>query len=147
MNIKQNFRNYFFFYTLVGAVFLAGVFSYGRFMIRRDYMVGYEGSCDPAVSDVNKCFQGCDDDACTKVHYYSKMLKYAPDLRRECGEDITGCESANACLSDDRQCSVTYCNPEVKEDTCATETDIQKNQDSINEELPQDNILINNVNL
>jgi hypothetical protein len=146
MDIKQTFRNYFFSYTIIGFIFLAGVLSYHRFITRQDYMVSYEGICDPIVN-ITKCFQGCDDDACTEVHYYSKMLKYAPDLHRECGEDITDCESANLCLPGDRQCSVTYCNPEVKGDTCAMETDSQKNENDTNEESIQNNESVNNVNL
>lgn len=114
MDIKQNFRNYFFFYIIVILIFCAGVFSYHRFMIKQDYIVGYEGTCDP-VSNTNKCFEGCDDDACAEKHYYSKMVKYASDLYKECGEDITDCESANSCLPGDHDCSVVYCNPEAKD--------------------------------
>lgn len=135
MDIKQKIRNHFFFYTLVTLIFIVGVFSYCRFMIRQNYMVGYEGVCDPAV---NKCFAGCYDDACTEKYYYAKMVKYAPDLYEECGEDITDCESANVCLPDNRDCSVTYCNPEVEGDTCATETNIQNDND-VEEESSQNN--------
>ena len=135
MDIKQKMRNHFFFYILVALVFMAGAFSYYRFMIRQDYMVGYEGVCDPAE---NKCFVGCDDDACTGEYYYSKMVKYAPDLYKKCGEDITDCESANLCLPDDRDCSVTYCNPEAEGDNCATEESIQNDND-IEEESSQNN--------
>lgn len=128
MDIKQKIRNNFFFYTLSALIFIVGVFSYYRFMIKQDYMVGYEGVCDPAIN-ANKCFIGCDDDACTEEYYYSKMIKYAPDLYRECGEDITDCELANLCLPDDRECSVTYCNLEVKDNTCATEISTQNNNE------------------
>jgi hypothetical protein len=150
MDIKQNFRNHFFFYTLATLIFVVGVFSYHRFIIRQDYVVGYEGVCDPVIN-TNKCFAGCDDDACTEKYYYSKMVKYAPDLYKECGEDITDCESANSCLPGDRDCSVIYCNPEAEGDTCATETDTQNNNDgteeeSLQEESPQNNE-INNTNL
>lgn len=133
MNIKQNFRNHFFSYTLVALVFIVGVFSYYRFMARQDYVVGYEGVCDP-VANANKCFEGCGDDACTEKYYYSKMVKYAPDLYEECGEDITDCESANSCLPNDRECSVTYCNPEVEGDTCATETTTQNDNNDTDTE-------------
>ncbi len=118
MDIKQNFRNHFFFYIVAVIIFMTGAFSYYRFMINQDYIIGYEGVCDPA-KDMNKCFKGCDNDDCTEVHYYSKMVKYAPDLYRECGDNIINCESASSCLSDDRYCSVAYCNSEVNGDTCA----------------------------
>ena len=78
-NKYTHFRNHFFLFTLVIVISMVGIFSYYRFMIKRDYMVGYEGVCDPAVN-TNKCFEACDDDACTEKHYYSKMVKYAPDL-------------------------------------------------------------------
>lgn len=129
MNIKRNFRNHFFFYAIVTSIFIVGVFSYHRFMNKQDYMVGYEGVCDPAV-DANKCFEGCDDDACTEKYYYVKMVKYAPDLYKECGEDITDCESANLCLPSDRDCSATYCDPEVGGDTCAVEINTQNETDN-----------------
>jgi hypothetical protein len=101
-------------------------------------MVGYEGVCDP-VLNIGKCFEGCSDDACTEKYYYSKMVKYAPDLYKECGEDITDCEFANACLSDDRDCSVTYCNPEVESDTCAAEVNTQSDGGISGEESSQTN--------
>ena len=138
MNIKQNLRNHFFFYIIVLLIFVVGIFSYRRFMIKQDYMVGYEGVCDPAVN-TSKCFEGCDDDACTEKHYYLKMVKYAPDLYKECGENITDCESANACLPDDRECFATYCNPEIKDDTCASEINNENSEDITGEESLQNN--------
>lgn len=138
MNIKQNLRNHFFLYVIVTLIFIVGVFSYHRFMIKQDYLVGYEGVCDPTVN-TNKCFEACDDDDCTEKHYYLKMVKYAPDLYKECGEDITDCESASLCLSDDRDCSAVYCNPEVEGDTCATETNTQDGEGVTKEEPVQNN--------
>ena len=138
MNINQNFRNHFFLYVIVTLIFIVGVFSYHRFIIKQDYIVGYEGVCDPAVN-TSKCFEACDDDACTEKHYYLKMVKYAPDLRKECGEDITDCESANSCLPDDHDCSAVYCDPEVEGDTCATETNAQNDEDVTKEEPVQNN--------
>lgn len=131
MDIKQNFSDHFFFYILTILVFLSGIFSYNRFIVKQDYRVGYEGICDP-TTNINKCFIGCDDDACTEEYYYSKMVKYAPDLYGECGEDITDCEGANFCLPSDRDCSVTYCNPEVEGDNCAMEENNQGSMDDTN---------------
>lgn len=131
MNIKQKISNFFFLYTLGILILIASIFSYYRFMIKQDYLVGYEGVCDP-VANVNKCFVGCDDDACAEKHYYSKMIKYAPDLYKKCGEDITDCESAKLCLPDDHDCSITYCNPDVKDDTCAVEINTQNNENNTN---------------
>lgn len=138
MDIKQKIRNHFFFYILVAIIFIVGIFSYRRFMIKQDYVVGYEGICDPATN-INKCFEGCNDDACTEKHYYLKMVKYAPDLYKECGEDITDCEAASACLSGDNNCIETYCNPDDKSDTCATEINTQNDKDNAEEESSQNN--------
>jgi len=139
-NKHTHFRNHFFLYIIVLLIFVIGVFSYCRFIIKHDYVVGYEGVCDLAIN-TNKCFAGCNDDACTEKYYYSKMIKYASDLYKECGEDITDCEAANSCLQGDRDCSVVYCNSEVDGDACATETDIQNSKDDIEEETSQEESL------
>lgn len=150
MDIKQKIFDNFFLYIIVALVFVAGVFSYYRFLIKQDYVVGYEGVCDLAIN-TNKCFVGCNDNACTEKYYYSKMVKYSRDLYRECGEDINDCEAANSCLPDDLYCSETYCNSEVDGNACATEADIQNNKGSAKEgssqEEPVQNNEINNANL
>lgn len=138
MDIKQKINNHFFLFTLVTLILIVGVFSYRRFIIKQDYMVGYEGACN-SVENKNKCFVGCDDDACAEKHYYLKMVKYAPDLYGECGKDITDCESSSSCLPDDQDCSVTYCNPEIKDDTCAVETSTQNDKNDVSEQSPQNN--------
>lgn len=130
---KKYFDNHFFFFILVILVIIAGFFSYYRFMVKNDYVVGYEGVCDSATE---KCFIGCNDDACTDKYYYTKMQKYAPDLYTECGKDITDCEAASICLPDDRKCSVTYCNSEIDgSDVCSV----------VGESLENNNI--NNTNI
>jgi len=92
--------------VIISMIFIFTGFSYYRFMVSRHYFVGYHGRCD---SSTGKCFMSCEDDACNKVDYYSEMQKYEPDLYRECGENITNCELANECLSNDQDCSITYC--------------------------------------
>ena len=92
--------------------------SYVRFVLTHDYMVAYEGACDPAVG---VCFIGCEDDGCTKPYYYAKVEKYAAVLYVQCGGDITDCAAANACLPlNDRKCSVIYCDPEADGEACET---------------------------
>jgi hypothetical protein len=113
----MNFRNHILSYVLVPLVIIVGIFSYFRFIVNNDYVVGYQGACDPATG---KCFVSCEDDACTKQSYYAEIQKYAPDLYRECGKDITDCEAASKCLPEDRKCSVTYCNKDIKGDVCQT---------------------------
>jgi hypothetical protein len=138
-----NIRNHLFF-ILIPIIIVVGYFSFNRFLIKHDYIVSYEGTCDPIVS---KCFVGCEDDSCTTKYFYSKIQKYAPDLYNQCGKDITDCEQANVCIPSDRVCSITYCNPEVDGDICSeilTEETINDTEFSSTE----DNLLpINNKNL
>jgi hypothetical protein len=105
-------------YILIVLVVILIAVSYYRFMVAHDYMVAYEGSCDPQTS---KCFVGCDDDACTSKHYFAKIQKYAPNLYAQCGADITDCEEANRCLPHgDQRCSVTFCDSAIDGSTCET---------------------------
>jgi hypothetical protein len=95
-------------------------------MIKHDYIIGYNGSCDPALG---KCFMSCDDDACAKPDYYSEIRKYEPDLYNECGKDITDCKAADVCLPSDHKCSITYCDKETSDNDniCQTPIDTQIN--------------------
>jgi hypothetical protein len=112
---NKHFQNYFLIYFLVISTVIVGSISFYRFMVKGDYIVGYEGECSPGAGS---CFTGCEDDACTQTYYYTLMKKYAPDLYRECGADITDCDDASICLPDDRDCSVTYCDDNASNDTC-----------------------------
>ena len=104
-------------YIIIPMIFVVIIFSYYRFMVSHNYIVGYHGRCD---SSTGKCFMSCEDDACDKVDYYSEMQKNEPDLYRECGEDITNCELANECLPSDHNCSITYCDDKTsnKDNPC-----------------------------
>jgi len=110
-----HFHDHILSYVLIFLIVTVGVFSYYRFMVKHDYVVGYQGVCDPATG---KCFMSCEDDACTKIDYYSNMLKYEPDLHKECGNDISNCDAASVCLPGDRKCSISYCNREIDGDIC-----------------------------
>lgn len=119
--IKNFFKKHMFFFVLSSLLIISGFVSFYRFVIERDYIAGYEGECDPAVSS---CFVGCDDDECTEKYFYTKMTKYAPDLYSECGKDITDCESASLCLSSDRKCSIAFCDPTIDGvDSCSSSED------------------------
>lgn len=111
----MHFRDYILLYTLVPLIVGLGVVSYVRFIVNHDYIVAYEGRCDPAIES---CFIGCEDDACTTTYYYAKVQKYAADLYAQCGKDITGCEAASMCFSDDRQCSITHCDVATDGEAC-----------------------------
>ena len=141
--------NNFFSLVLLFAVIVVVFLSYNRFIVRQDYIVGYEGNCDPATES---CFVGCEDDECTSEYYYTKMQKYEPDLYAECGADITDCEEASVCLPNDRDCSKTYCDSETSEEECAfgiiefdTQDEEQKQVELSTEEPLQDNIDNSNI--
>ncbi len=104
------------FVIFVVFVILSSSTSYYRFVVLDDYLVSYEGECDPYEQI---CFIGCEDDECTSEYYYSQVEKYAPNVFEQCGEDITDCENAYVCLpEDDEKCNITFCNPEFNDDAC-----------------------------
>jgi hypothetical protein len=151
MNIKKiitHLRNHFFFYTTALLVVAFSISSYSHFIANNNYLIKYEGACDPITQ---KCFVGCEDEACTNEYYYTKMQKYEPDLYAECGADISDCENASVCLSNDRDCSITYCDNKTKteDETCTSSPDIQNNENNIDftteKFLQNDNI--NNKNI
>lgn len=112
----MRFRDDILLYALVPlTVLLIGASSI-RFFIAHDYMVSYKDACDPAV---HSCFIDCKDDGCTEKDYYAKIQKYAADLYKQCGENITNCEAAGVCLQqNDRGCSITYCDPKIDGKAC-----------------------------
>jgi hypothetical protein len=113
----MKFRDDILFYVLVLLVIACVGYSYFRFVVTQDYVVEYEGVCDPAT---HECFKGCPDDACTDPYYYDTVRRSAVDLFAQCGKDITNCSAANTCSpQNDRSCSITYCNPQAG-DVCKT---------------------------
>ena len=117
MSLKQHLHDHIFPYVLVLFIIIAAYMSYDRFIVRGDYLVSYEGTCDPLKEN---CFIGCNDDACTDTYYYRVMEKYAPDLEAECGKDITDCETANRCLPSDTLCTIKYCTQGSDRGECET---------------------------
>lgn len=113
---KQHFFDHFFFYILAIFIIITTVAAYYRFMVSYDYIVSYEGSCNP---EENVCFTGCEDEECSEVYYYSFIQKYALDLYEQCGKNITDCEEANICLENDSDCSITYCDLEMDGESCS----------------------------
>jgi len=112
----MKFKKYVLVYSILPLLILLVGSSYLRFMVNHDYMVAYEGECDPVT---NICFVGCEDDECATEYYYSQVLKYAPNLLGQCSNDITDCDSANICLNEDEgRCSITYCDPDFDGDVC-----------------------------
>lgn len=127
----RHFRNSIFFYIIVLSIISIGVVSYYRFIVNNDYIVSYEGSCDPVTEN---CFKGCEDETCTEEYYYTNVQKYAADLYAQCGGDITECEAAAMCFSGDRNCTVEYCDLEKDGELCETITEVPEISESATSE-------------
>lgn len=127
MNISY-LRNHILSTILTFVFVLISAASFYKFYIREDYVVAYEGSCDPAQSS---CFVACSDESCAEKIYFSKHKKYKADLYKECGEDITNCAAADFCTPTDRECSIEYCTQEnvdiANNETCSNTSDIIPN--------------------
>ena len=117
MKFKENIL----LYILLPLFTLTVCASYLRFVIKNDYVVAYEGTCDEVTET---CFTGCSDDNCTEPYYFSKVQKRAVDIESECGADISDCEAASICLpKTDKNCSVTFCDVTVDGDSCEAITE------------------------
>lgn len=133
------FRQHFFSVTLVTLLVLIAIASYMRFMVLNDYVVAYEGDCDPYTES---CFIGCEDDECTEEYYYATIQKYAPNVEAQCGPDITDCDTAYECQPEDGDhCEITYCDPATDgEEACETltEADLEETLDEEVENVDED---------
>ena len=124
MKIGSHFRQHFFRYILILLTVAAVFSSYTRFVVDKDYLVSYEGVCDPGRET---CFIGCEDEECIEQYYYSKIEKYAQDLYAQCGKDTMGCEASNRCLPNDRECSIMYCDIELDGEDCEIDSEGELN--------------------
>lgn len=111
MNLRKNFL----IYTILPLLILAGASSYYRFMVTNDFLVSYEGICDPVTES---CFVGCEDDTCENVYYYTLIERDAADLVNKCGDNISNCEESNSCIATERSCSITYCDQVLDTGLC-----------------------------
>lgn len=122
MHLKNNFL----IYSILVLTIIAASASYYRFMVLGDYIVSYEGPCDP---ETESCYVDCEDEECTTEYYYTVIERNAAEIFEKCGEDITDCDAAYECQSDAAECSITYCDPEYDgEDVCVALSD---NSDSL----------------
>ena len=126
-----HFRDHILSYVLVPLLLLTIGASYYRFMIAYDYLVRYEGDCDPYTSS---CFQYCEDDACTEPFYFAWVTRHADTLRKLCGDnDPLSCEAAFTCSENETKCEITYCDAEIDSGACETltENDLEPSTESI----------------
>jgi hypothetical protein len=118
----MNFKKKILTYTIIPLIIFTAAVSYYRFVVISDFMVSYEGECDP---EIESCFVDCADDECSEEYYYTEITRHHNEIESLCGEDITDCEAANSC-QESEECEILYCDPETDEDAC--------------EEINQDNL-------
>lgn len=111
----MHLKRYFLLYTLVLLTIFLIAGSYYRFMVAHDYLVYYEGECDPYTE---QCFLYCEDEECSEPSYYTEVVRKAYAVMSLCGEDITECESASFCGESEADCEVTYCDSSIEENEC-----------------------------
>jgi len=102
-------------WVLIPLLILAGGASYYRFMDSTDYLVNYEGACDPNTAH---CYVDCADAECSEEYYYTIVERHARDIEALCGPDVSDCEAASTCTVSEKACSVTYCDPVTEADSC-----------------------------
>jgi len=100
-------------FTILPLLVFSITFSYIRFIQEKDYLVGYDATCDPLS---HSCYVRCEDDECLEPEYFAFAERYASRLHTLCGDDISQCEAANACGSTEEGCSITFCDEETE--TC-----------------------------
>lgn len=123
----MHFKKYFFSYAvLILLIFLLAA-SYTRFMVQNDYLVAYEGDCDPLTES---CYLYCEDEDCSEPFYYTIIERHADEILTLCGTDVTLCDDAYYCDDSVEYCEIYYCNPVLDgEDACdsLSEDDYQEN--------------------
>jgi len=115
----MQFKKHLLLFIIVPLCAIAVTLSFYRFIVAGDYIVEYEGECDPITES---CFMMCADEDCLETYYYTQIQKRAADVYAECGPDVTDCADAQLCLPSDTDCSVTYCSPDsaLPDQACET---------------------------
>jgi hypothetical protein len=110
--MRMNWRSHLLLLICIPLLLLAMAATYYRFIIAQDYIVQYEGICDPVSEN---CFTYCEDEACAEPSYYVKVTKTAMNAYKQCGEDVSDCEIANQCQFGEKDCTVEYCSTDAVE--------------------------------
>lgn len=113
----QFFKSHILLFTIVPLFILFVAASYVRFMIQLDYLVSYEGECDPYTES---CFLYCEDEECSDPFYYTTIERQAKEIYDRCGLDVSECEEAQTCQSDVAVCNITYCDINDPQTECET---------------------------
>ncbi|MFT7507386.1 MAG: hypothetical protein ACI92I_000536 [Acidimicrobiales bacterium] len=111
----QHLKYNFFPYILTILLILTVSASYYRFMVTYDYLVSYEGDCDPYSES---CYEYCEDDECTEPLHYTWITQSASTIKENCGDDVTMCDFAYECSPSEGDCAITYCDPKTEIEQC-----------------------------
>lgn len=107
-------RKNYFLYTVVLLFIFMVAGSFYRFVVLQDYIVSFEGDCDPYTES---CYVECEDDECTEEYYFTIIERMAYEIRDLCGSDVLECDAAYECQPDVAFCEISYCDPD-EEDSC-----------------------------
>lgn len=101
-------KKHFFLYIILVLTVFAVAASFTRFLSQQDYLVSYEGDCDPYTES---CYVCGPDDGCDEVFYYSVIERYASEIHALCGPDVTVCDDAYYCGESVEHCEIFFCDP------------------------------------
>lgn len=121
----KHIKRYILLYVTVILLMLLVGSAYLRFFVLNDYIIAYEGDCDPYTES---CYLFCEDESCTEPFYYSIIERNAAEVQALCNtSDVTTCDDAYFCPDDGTFCSVEYCDQTESSDECEylTEDDFQ----------------------
>lgn len=117
------------FYMILVLLIIGSVgVTFFKIVIKKDYQILAETSCDPKTE---KCFaRTCDptsDSTCPAIEadrttYYKIISKNASSIALcEATTDKIGCDTELSCTSNEISCSYTYCNPDelIDGEVCA----------------------------
>lgn len=111
--LKKILGGSFFTYFNLILLILVIASSYYRFVVLNDYLVAYEGDCDP---EIESCYEYCENGEC---YYYSIIERQAAEINQLCGSDPTACDEAYECQPDVDSCTIYFCDPEAdNEENC-----------------------------
>lgn len=110
-------KTHFFSLSIIVLLLLLLGGSYVRFVVMSDYLITFEGECDPYTES---CYEGCEDEACSEIYYYNLIERHAAETFNRCGTgNVLECDAAWECQDDAEDCSITYCDQEIDgSDTC-----------------------------
>ena len=112
---------YYFAIIIFVMVIFAVASSFSRFLVTYDYLISYEGTCDPNEAS---CFVYCENETCDDPLYYTIIERMAYTLVDLCGENsILDCSAADMCYSDEEYCVIYHCDTETDEG-CSLDTEL-----------------------